>query len=241
MNDKKYKCLIVDDEPLACEIIESYLVKFDDFQIVGIVHNAVDAFQLLKNKRIDLLFLDIQMPKITGIDFLKSLQNHPEVIITTAYRNYAVESFELDVLDYLIKPIAFERFMSAINRFYRNKSNNRQELSNKSETDIPNYFYVKENKRMVKIEFSKILYVESIKDYVKIHTDNFSVVTKMTISNLEEKLPETDFLRVHRSFIVNLSKISSYTSYSLIISEKEIPIGRSYKNSVVSILGKKGI
>jgi DNA-binding LytR/AlgR family response regulator len=237
----KYNCLIVDDEPLACEIIESFIEKFDDFKVVAKVHNAVEAFQLIKNKPIDLLFLDIQMPRITGLEFLKTLQTHPQVIITTAYREFAVESFELDVLDYLIKPIAFERFMLAINKFYRVASKNQSEIDTQVESNVQNYFYVKENKRMVKIEYPKILYIESIKDYVKIHTDNFSVVTKMPISSLEEKLPTNEFLRVHRSYIINLAKIGSYTSFSIIIQGKEIPIGRSYKNSIISVLGQNEI
>lgn len=238
----KYKCLIVDDEPLACEIIESYLAKFDDFALVAKVYNALDAFQLIRNKTIDLVFLDIQMPKISGIDFLKTLQNHPQIIITTAYREYAVESFELDVLDYLIKPVSFERFMSAIDRFYKLNSRPFNESgANTKEQDSQAYFYVKENKRMVKIELSKILYVESIKDYVKIHCEGISVITKMPISNLESKLPESEYLRIHRSFIVNIDKINSYTSYSIIAAGKELPIGRSYKNNIIALLNQKGI
>ncbi len=238
----KYKCLIVDDEPLACEIIASFLERFDDFEVQGVVHNAVEAFQILKNRKIDLVFLDIQMPKITGIDFLKTLNSRPEVIITTAYRNYAVESFELEVLDYLLKPIAFERFMASINRFYKQKSLGIS-LSKQAEgrEKQPSYFYVKENKRMVKIEFFDLFYIESIKDYIKLHTSEKLVITKIPIGNIEEKLPQDIFLRIHRSFIVNIKKIEAFTSFNILINGDEIPIGRSYKNSVAAVLNPKGL
>ncbi len=238
----KFKCLIVDDEPLACEIIESYLLRFDDFALEGIVHNALDAFQILKNKKIDLLFLDIQMPKITGIEFIKTLKKRPEVIITTAYRDYAVESFELDVLDYLLKPISFERFLVSINKFYKTaRQNGISELTDQTQRNETNYFYVKENKRMVKIELDNLCFIESLRDYIKLHTRDKVVITKLPISNIEEKLPEEKFLRIHRSFVVNISKIEAFNSYSITVQNQELPIGRSYKNSVASVLNPKGI
>jgi len=238
----KYKCLIVDDEPLACEIIESFLTRFDDFIIEATAHNALDALQILKNSKIDLLFLDIQMPKITGIEFLKTLKKRPEVIITTAYRDYAIEGFELEVMDYLLKPISFERFMVSINRFYRLKSTGKdtQLAMTDAKTDS-DYFYVKENKRMVKIELNKLLYIESLKDYIKIHTTEKLVITKMPISNIEAKLNENQFLRIHRSFIVNISKIEAFSSFNVTVAKNDLPIGRSYKSKVAAVLNPKGI
>jgi len=238
----KYRCLIVDDEPLACEIIESFLARFDDFIIEATAHNALEALQILKNKRIDLLFLDIQMPKITGIEFLKTLKKRPEVIITTAYRDYAIEGFELEVMDYLLKPISFERFMVSINRFYRIKSTGKDmQITKTDEKTDSGYFYVKENKRMVKIELNKLLYIESLKDYIKIHTTGKLVITKMPISNIEAKLNENQFLRIHRSFVVNISKIEAFSSFNVTVAKNDLPIGRSYKSKVAAVLNPKGI
>lgn len=233
----KIKCLIVDDEPLAIDIIESYIEKIDRLEIVAKCNNAVKAFEILQQKSVDLVFLDIQMPKLTGIDFLKAIKNPPKIIFTTAYRDFAVEGFELDVLDYLVKPISFDRFLKAVNKYYQYASPPKQPIAEKKQTD--DAIYVKENKKVVKIHIADIYYIESIKDYVKIHTKAKSVVTKQQISYFEDNLPEGKFLRIHRSFIIAIDKIEAFSSNAVDIDIEELPIGRSYKNSVLQVLNPK--
>ena len=232
----KTRCLIVDDEPLAIEVVESYLQKLNDFAITAKCNSAIGAFEILQKKNIDLMFLDIQMPELTGLDFLKSIKNPPKVIFTTAHRKYAIDGFELDVVDYLLKPISFERFLKALEKYYKSTESEFKVVSDKSSIEN-DFIYVKENKKAVKILFNEILYIESLKDYVVIHTDTKKVISKLSISLLEEQLPAGKFLRIHRSFIVPVSKIDAFTSYSVEIGKKELTIGRTYKNSVLKELG----
>ena len=231
------RCLIVDDEPLAIEIIENYLNRLDDYTIVAKCNNALQAFKVLEEETVDLLFLDIQMPQLTGIEFLRSLNRKPQVIFTTAYIDYGVESYELDVLDYLVKPISFERFFKAINKYSKNSntsiSQEKEVLNNSTEKD---YIYVKENKKNYKISYKDILYIESIKDYLRIHTANKKIIVKSTLSDFESGLPQNQFLRVHRSYIVNVNQVTAHTSKDIEISEIEIPIGVSYKQIVYETL-----
>lgn len=229
------RCLIVDDEPLAIEIIENHLNQLDDFTIVRRCKNAIEAFQVLEKEPIDLMFLDIQMPKITGIDFLKSLKHQPKVIFTTAYIDYALEGYELDVVDYLVKPISFERFFKAINKYKNQKST--QDISVTSpETAAQDYIYVKANKKRHRLVFDSILYVESIKDYVRIHLKDKSLIIKTTLTHFESQLPKDSFLRIHRSYIINLNKVSAHTHNDIELAEIEIPIGNSYKQKVFELL-----
>ena len=208
----KVQCLIIDDEPLAASLIEDYVSKIPQLETVAICNNALEAFEILKTKKIDLLFLDIQMPTLTGIDFLKSLQNPPKVIFTTAYREYAIESYELEVLDYLLKPIPFNRFFKAIDKYFKTiapiKSSFQKEDSKEEDA---NYLYVNVNKKHHKVLFDDILYVESLKDYIRIHTSENSIMTKEKISDFEQLLP-SNFLRTHRSYIANTKKITAFTS-----------------------------
>ena len=230
------KCVIVDDEPLAAEIIESYIKKMSDIEITAKCSSAVEAFDVLNAKKIDLIFLDIQMPELTGLDFLKALTNRPKIIITTAHRKYALEGFELDVLDYLLKPISFDRFLKAMDKYYKsaeNESSVTQPISKFGEED---FMYVKENKKVIKISINDIQFIEGMKDYVVIHTRDKKTVTKSAMSAIEKKLPENKFLRIHRSFIVSLSHIDAFTSTSIEIGKKELTIGRSYKQSVMKAL-----
>lgn len=231
------KCLIVDDEPLAIEIIETYLNKLEDFEIVAKCQNALQAFKVLEESSVDLIFLDIQMPQLTGIEFLKALSNKPKVIFTTAYIDYAVESYELDVLDYLVKPISFERFFKAINKYSKNlkKPDLNKDVANDSSLSKA-YIYVRENKKNYKILYSSILYVESVKDYVRIHTHDKNVIVKSTLSDFQKELSQIQFLRVHRSYIVNLDHVTAHTSKDIEIESIEIPIGISYKQKVFEIL-----
>ena len=239
----KTKCLIVDDEPLARDLIRSHIEKLENFEVVAECGDAIKAFQSLRENNVDLIFLDIQMPQISGIEFLKTLKHPPRVILTTAFREYAIEGFDLDVVDYLLKPITFERFLKAINKFYQDSVEEYQPLSsgNSNHNGEELFIYVKENKKVVKIFLQDILYIEGLSEYVQIYTSKKKIITKTSMSNMEEKLPEDNFLRIHKSFIVSLDKIEAFTASSIEVKGKEIPIGRSYKNNVLGILKVNGI
>ena len=229
------RCLIIDDEPLAIEVIQAHLSQLPEIKLVATYNNPVEAIEKLKNDTIDLIFLDIEMPLLSGIDFIKTIPNLPKVIFTTAYRNYAIESYELDVVDYLLKPISFSRFFKAINKFNALVKLPVTAVVTSEEVIANDHIYVNVNKKFVKIKFEDILFIESIKDYIRIHLTNSSVVTKDAISNFEEKLPH-EFLRTHRSFIVNTMKITAFTKVDVEIGKKEIPIGSSYKEDVIRFL-----
>ncbi len=234
---KKIKCLIVDDEPLAIGLLEKHILQFSQLELVTSCWNAVQAFELLKENEIDLIFLDIQMPGLTGIDFIKSLQQPPAIIFTTAYREYAVESYELDVVDYLLKPITLNRFFKSINKFFDRLDHKKSTSLSQSEATEDLFIYVNTNRRFVKILFDKVLFVESIKDYVRIHTLEQQIMTKDKISEFEKKLPDT-FIRIHRSFIVNTKKIKAFSQHDIEVNGTEIPIGISYKKEVMAFLKK---
>lgn len=231
------KCIIVDDEPLAIEIMESYVQKVDQLELKGSFRNAVTAFSFLQSNPVDVIFLDIQMPKLTGIDFLKTLKNPPKVIFTTAYRDYALEGFELEIVDYLLKPIPFDRFLKAVSRVIQQPVQPivKNAAANES-TEQPLFFKV--DKKMVKVKMSDILYIESIKDYVKVKTHDKEIITQQKIGYLEESLPKHIFLRTHRSFIAAINKIESYSASEIEIGKIQLPIGRNYKNEVLRVLSK---
>ena len=233
----KINCIIVDDEPLAIEIMESYVQKVDQLELKGSFRNAVTAFSYLQSNPVDVIFLDIQMPKLTGIDFLKTLKNPPKVIFTTAYRDYALDGFELEIVDYLLKPIPFDRFLKAVGRVIQQPS---QALAKTpvlgDSTEQPLFFKV--DKKMVKVMMSDILYIESIKDYVKVKTHDKEIITQQKIGYLEESLPKHIFLRTHRSFIAAINKIESYSASEIEIGKIQLPIGRNYKNEVLRVLSK---
>lgn len=230
------KCIIVDDEPLAIEILESYVAKVEQLQLLSTFRNAVSAFTFLQQHSVDLIFLDIQMPKLSGIDFLKTLKNPPKVIFTTAFRDYALQGFELEIVDYLLKPIPFDRFLKAVAKVLHQPTT----PANASKSDVvsDNYVYFKVDKKMIKTKMADVLYIESIKDYVKVKTGEREIVTQQKISYLEESLPREQFLRIHRSFIVNLEKIDAYSATDVEIGKHSIPIGRNYKNDVMKILAR---
>ncbi len=239
----RIKCLAVDDEPLALRVIESHVEKLSDVELVAKCSNAIQAFEVLKNKPIDLVFLDIQMPELTGIEFMKSLQNPPLVVFTTAYRNYAIEAFDLDVLDYLLKPISFNRFLKAINKFYNRREGKPEEAPknlNVAHGQEQDHIFVKKNKTMVKVFFYDILYIESMKDYVKIHTPEEIHFVKHQISTLESELPDGEFIRVHKSYIIPIAKVTTISPKSVGIGELKIPIGRNYKEYVLKKLNYFG-
>jgi DNA-binding LytR/AlgR family response regulator len=230
------KCIIVDDEPLAIEILESYVARIEELELTGTFRNAIAAFSFVQQNPVDLIFLDIEMPKLSGIEFLKTLKHSPKVIITTAYRDYAIEGFELEVVDYLLKPIPFERFLKSVGKVLHS----RVEIPLTTQVSAQDSFiYFKVDKKMVKTRIADILYIESIKDYVKVRTADKEIITQQKISYLDESLPRQQFLRIHRSFIVNLDRIDAYTATDVEISKFKVPIGRNYKADVMKVLSKQ--
>ena len=230
------KCLIVDDEPLAIDVIKDYIDRVPQLKLVKTCNDAMEALQEINNYNIDLLFLDIEMPAMNGIDFLKSLSNPPQVILTTAFRKYAFDSYDVDVIDYLLKPISFNRFFKSISKYIKlNSSKPQQSNIEISQPAKSSSIYVYADKKNIKVHLEDIIYVESIKDYVRIHTEEKNLISKATITKYENLLPDT-FLRVHRSFIVNTKKITAFTQHDIEINKKEIPIGSSYKKKVSDAL-----
>ncbi len=233
----KINCLIVDDEPPATKIIKSYIEKIPRLQLVRECNNAIDAFNVLQEEKIDLIFLDIKMPQLKGIDFLKSLKAPPKVIFTTAYTEYALQGYELSVVDYLLKPISFERFLKAVNKVMPTKD---EQSSEESDIIKPekgkSFFYFRADRKMVKILLSDILYIESIKEYVKIVTRTQTIITKNSIASLDSMLPNDRFIRIHRSFIVSIDEIKSFTHEIIELGKTELPIGKTYRQNVMSVL-----
>ena len=229
----KMRCLLIDDEPPALQILQSHINQISGLEIVGTCGNAVEAIDLLHRKTVDVMFLDIKMPKIIGTEFLRNLSHPPKVIFVTAYREFAVEGFELDAVDYLVKPVSFERFLKAIDRLRRSSGQAavREQKLYKSNPDA--FIYLKIDRVRQKIIIEDILYIESWKDYVQIHfTNGKNLLVKQTISAIENLLSDHMFLRVHRSYIISLNKISGYNSTSLRLGSTEIPVGRLYKQNV---------
>ncbi|WNJ18512.1 LytTR family DNA-binding domain-containing protein [Pontibacter sp. G13] len=239
----KIRCMIVDDEPLALEILESYIDRLDNLELVAKSDNAIEAFNLLHRENIDLLFLDIQMPKLTGIELLRNLSHPPKVVFTTAYRDYALEGYELNVVDYLLKPIPFERFLRTINKIQLPTGPGVLQAPPMPSAQPSAYqdafIYLKSDKKMVKVLLKDVLYIESLKDYIRVRTKTKSVTAYQRISYMEEKLPEHQFLRVHRSFIVALDKIEAFSNSHVEIQEVEIPIGRNYRSAVLKTLNQQ--
>jgi DNA-binding LytR/AlgR family response regulator len=238
----KTKYMIVDDEPLARDLIRGHIEKLENFEIVAECNNAMKALSVLREKHVDLVFMDIQMPQITGIEFLKTLKHPPKVIITTAYREYALEGFELDVVDYLLKPITFERFLKSVNKFYQMNLEPIQgnSTSPAEKAHDEGFIYVKENKKVIKIYLSEIRYVEGLSEYVQIYTDKRKIITKTSMAQMEEKLSADNFLRIHKSYIVPIGKIEAFTANTIEIHGKELPIGRNFKNAVLNSLNYSG-
>jgi two-component system LytT family response regulator len=221
----KLKCIIVEDEPLARQILEGYISRIPFLDLQGSFEDALDAIEHLRGHHVDLMFLDIHLPGLKGITFLKTLTNPPAVIITSAYHEYAFEGYELNVLDYLLKPFEFERFLTAVNKLKNHKA------SDQPITEAPkDYFFVSVQLRKVKIYFSEILYIESQKEYVKIVTSDKFYLTKMSTHEIEGLLPDSHFKRIHRSFIIAIHKVRSFNSEMVEINGSNIPVGRGYKD-----------
>lgn len=223
-------CLIVEDEPLAAELLKSYLAKMPDLALAAHCDSAVDAFAVLQRQPIDLLFLDIRMPRLTGLELLKTLKNPPPVILTTAYRDYAVESYDYDVLDYLVKPIQFDRFLKAVAKYYQRQSALPPAQTAQKDTYEQAYLFFRVDREQQKVWLRDILYIEGLGDYVKVFTAAGPVVTYERLSYLEEKLPEEHFLRVHKSYIIAVDKVQSFSGAEVKVAGKRIPVGRMYKD-----------
>jgi len=223
------KCLLVDDEPLAIEILEKHIEMVDQLEVVGKCNNAFKALEFLQKNPVDLMFLDIQMPKLSGISFIRTLQNPPSIIFTTAFKEYAIDAFELDAVDYLLKPISLERFLRAVNKLTKTTFTNEEEMSIMPEVNT-GFIYFRADRKMIKLFYDEILYIESIKDYIKIYREgNSPLLVKQSITATEEMLRPHLFIRIHRSFIVSVNKITAFTSNDVEIVKMEIPIGRMYK------------
>ena len=218
----------MDDEPIAQDILESYLDPFDQIEIVAKCASAIEANQVLHNQTVDLIFLDIEMPQLDGLSFIKNLERPPKVIITTAYREYAMEGYELNVVDYLLKPISLERFLKAINRVLI--------APEKMSTAQP-YIYLKVDMKMVQVFLDEIKYIQGLSNYVRMFCEDRTLITYQKMSHLEEVLPD-QFMRSHRSYIVNIRKVSSYTSQDLEVEDAAIPIGGSYRESILKELNR---
>lgn len=227
----KIKCIIVDDEPTAREVLKLLIEQIENIEIFAYCKNALEAVAILNNNSIDLIFLDINMPDMSGISLAKIIPGTTKVIFTTAYREYAIDGFDLQAVDYLLKPISLERLIQAVQK-YRLETNN-----NNDNNTVKDYLLVRSDRKMIKINLTDIIYIESLSDYVKLHTPTKTIITRETISKIESKLSAKVFIRIHRSFIVSIQHISSYTSEYLEIEKKIIPISRSYRNSFLNKMG----
>ena len=231
----KIKCIIIDDEPLAAEVIATHLSEFSNMELIGTYTNPMEALRTIESGGVDAVFIDINMPKMNGLDFIKSLESTPYFIITTAYREYAVESFDLDVLDYLVKPIPFTRFLKSMNKL------SQKFLSDKSAELSPqalekSFIFLKVDKKLIKIKFEDINYIESLKDYIKVFTRSGDYLAHKSLSAITEEIPRNQFLRLHRSFTVALDKIQALEGNSVLVTGKRIPIGRKYINHAKDVI-----
>ncbi len=233
----KFRCLLVDDEPPALEILRTYLSGVPLLEIAGECNHAIAAFEFLQDQSVDLIFLDVQMPRLLGTDLIKTLSNPPKIIFTTAFRDYAVEGFELGAVDYLLKPYSFDRFLRAVHKALNLEHRNQPVVKESVITQTERFLYVRAERKMVKVMVDDILYIESLKDYVRIILKDQQIITKQTISALEEMLPETDFMRIHRSFIVAEKKIDSFNQHAVFLKKTEIPVGPLYKHEIMKRLG----
>jgi DNA-binding LytR/AlgR family response regulator len=226
-------CVIVDDEPVARNVLETFVAKIPNLELVKSCKNAMEAFEVANQQKIDIFFLDINMPDISGLSLAKSINQKAKIIFTTAYREYAVDGFNLQAVDYLLKPISFDRFLQSIHKYFEGVSFIDSEIKIEKSVLKNDFIFVRSERKMIKINFDEIRYVESLSDYIKIHSADKTITTRETISNIETKLPAKNFLRIHRSYIVNLKKMNSYTNEFVEIGKNAIPISRTYKENVL--------
>jgi len=233
----KIRCLLVDDEPPAIELLEKYASLIDQLEVVAKSNSAVKAFDLIDQNTIDLIFLDIRMPMLNGLDFIKTLKHPPSIIITTAYREYAVDGYDLDIIDYLLKPIPFDRFLKAVDRYRHRATIN--ERGADPDNALPQHIFFNVNRTQHKLDLGSILYVESLKDYARIHIKGGeALVVKGNLGTIMKQLPDAGFVRVHRSFAVSLNHIKSYNQSEIQIGESKLPIGISYRDTIKKILSE---
>ncbi|WP_163410358.1 LytR/AlgR family response regulator transcription factor [Flavobacterium ajazii] len=228
----KIKCLLIDDEPLAIKVLQNYFTNFPDFEIIGTFNNSLEALDFINSTPVDAVFLDINMPMMTGFELISLIENKTKVIITTAFREFAAESYDLDVLDYLVKPIPLPRFIKCINKIateYNLKNNIKTEIA-KGDSHI----FIKVDKKMIKIGVEEILFVEGMKEYIKIVTPDKTYITHKSITSLSEELPNDKFLRIHKSYVIALNKVKSIEGNKIQINSYTIPIGRNYSKDVKS-------
>jgi DNA-binding LytR/AlgR family response regulator len=231
----KFKYLIVDDEPLARKLIASHVAKIDGLECVGECSNAIEASNVLRSKQVDLIFLDIQMPEISGLQLAGSLKNPPSIILTTAFRDFAPEAFDLDVVDYLLKPISFERLLKAVNRFFDSEVDKAKIIVDPSKKDDA-FILIKADRKIHKLAVQDILYIESLDNYVKIFGSDKVLITRENITALDDRLPYPPFVRIHRSFIVNSAWVKTVSNEGVGITGKELPFGRAFKKLALSLL-----
>jgi DNA-binding LytR/AlgR family response regulator len=235
---QKIKCIIVDDEPLAQQVLETYIQRIGTLELIAKCENAMEAYEVLHHEKIDVMLLDIQMPVITGVEFLRTLQNPPAVIFTTAYTDFAMEGYDLNVTDYLLKPFSFERFLKAINKATE-QIVLQQQLTHETEASS-DYFFVKEDSKLVKINFQDIDHIECMKDYAKIFTKQRMIVTHHTMKKFEEVLPDSLFLRIHRSYIVSIPAIQSIFGNIVETPKGKLPVGANYKDELMKVITGNG-
>ncbi len=236
--NSEIRCIIVDDEPVAREILENHLSRIKAAVLVGSCRNAIEAFNIINEKAVDLVFLDINMPEISGLSFARSINRSIKVIFITAYREYAVDGFDLQAVDYLLKPVSFERFLQAIHKYINEELPPLSGGTPVPSTDTPDCFFVRSERKMVKICPSDILYIESLGDYVRFHLKDRNILTRETISATEQRLNPREFIRIHRSFIVSKIRIDSYTSEYVEVDKKQLTISRGYRDEVMGKLGE---
>lgn len=229
----KISCVIIDDEPLAIKVIETHLKEFSNVEVLGTFDNPVDALPTIENQKTDVVFLDINMSKMNGLEFLKNVPIKPYVIITTAYREFAADSYDLNVLDYLVKPIPFPRFLKSINKLNQQLflSRNIQQVSNEE-----SYIFLKVDKKLVKVNYNDIKYIQSLKDYIKVVTEVGNYIVHKSLTSISEELPSSKFLRIHRSYTIAIEKVTSVEGNSIDIGKTKIPIGRKYINHTKQII-----
>jgi two-component system, LytTR family, response regulator len=232
------KCIAVDDEPLALDILKDYISQVPFLRLMKTFNNGISVIEYLASNNIDLIFLDIEMGGLSGTQLLKTLQKKPNVIMTTAYRNYAVDAFDLNVTDYLLKPFSFERFLKAVEKSYNLL--NKEQKHSASNSEVKDYFFVKSNYKMLKVNFDDILYIEGLSEYIKIKTKTANIITLQSFKNIEKTLPESRFIRIHKSYMVSLSKIDSIQGQYVKIANKELPIGEKYRKKFFSIISTTG-
>jgi len=231
------RCLLVDDEPLALKVLQSHIANVNGLEIVAQCKNAIEAIDVLHQKPVDLIFLDIKMPKLLGTDFIKNLSSRPKIIFVTGYREYAIEGYDLDAIDYLLKPVSFERFVQAVSKAKKIVGNEMQSHVEEYKANPEEFFYLKVNKNMQKVFINDIFYIESLKDYIKVClTTGKYLLVRQSISSIEKLLSTHRFLRVHRSYIVSIDKITGFNNLFLKLNSNEIPIGKIYKQAVMGVI-----